>query len=150
MTNDSIREFCMSLPMATEEVQWEEHLLFKIGGKMFAIITLGGHRCNFKTTPERYAELVEMTDISPSSHNMWKYNWVTTETLTALPDSEFRELLKESYDMIRGGLPWKLQAELDAGRQPKVKKWVPKAEREKQKKAAKKIAAEPKKPARRS
>ena len=35
MTNDSIREFCMALPMTTEEVQWEEHLLFKIGGKMF-------------------------------------------------------------------------------------------------------------------
>lgn len=138
MTNDSIREFCMALPMATEEVQWEEHLLFKIGGKMFAIITLGGHRCNFKTSPEKYAELVEMADIVPSSHNMWKYNWVTAETLTALSDAEFRELLKESYDMIRAGLPRKMQAELDAGRQPKVKKWVPKAEREKAKKKAKK------------
>jgi predicted DNA-binding protein (MmcQ/YjbR family) len=134
MTNDSIREFCMSLPMATEEVQWEEHLLFKVGGKMFAIITLGGQRCNFKATPEKYAELVEMANILPSSHNMWKYNWVTAETLTALPDAEFRELLRESYDMIRAGLPKKLQAELEAGRQPKVKKWVPKAEREKAKK----------------
>ena len=138
MTNDSIREFCMSLPLATEEVQWEEHLLFKVGGKMFAIIQLGGHRCNFKTTPERYAELVEMTDITPSSHNMWKYNWVTTETLTALPDAEFRGLLKKSYDMIRAGLPKKTQAELDAGKQPKLKKWVPKAKRAA---AAKKVVA---------
>jgi predicted DNA-binding protein (MmcQ/YjbR family) len=129
MTNDSIREFCMSLPMATEEVQWEEHLLFKIGGKMFAIIQLGGHRCNLKCTPEKYAELVEMADIAPSSHNMWKYNWVTTETLTALPDTEFRDLLTESYNLVRASLSKKFQGELDAGKQPKVKKWLPKAKR---------------------
>lgn len=129
MTNDSIRAHCLSLPLATEEVQWEEHLLFKVAGKMFAIIALGGHRCNFKCTPEKYAELVEMPNIAPSSHNMWKYNWVTTETLTALPDAEFRELLTASYNLIRSALPKKLQAELDAGRQPKVKKWVPKAKR---------------------
>ena len=142
MTNESIRQFCMSLPMATEEVQWEEHLLFKIGGKMFAIITLGGHRCNFKTTPEKYAELVEMPDIVPSGYNMWKYQWVTTETLTALPDAEFRECLRESYDLVRASLPKKAQAELDAGRQPKVKKFLPKAKREKAKKApAKKKSA---------
>ncbi len=142
MTNDGIRAHCMALPLATEEIQWEEHLLFKIGGKMFAIITLGGHRCNFKCTPEKYAELVEIADIAPSSHNMWKYQWVTTETLTALPDAEFRALLTESYQLVRASLPRKLQAELDAGRQPKVKKWVPKAKREKavKKKPAKKKA----------
>lgn len=147
MTNDSIREFCMALPMTTEEVQWEEHLLFKIGGKMFCIIQLGGQRCSFKTTHERYADLVEMPDIEPSSHNMWKYQWVTAERLTALPDAEFRESLKESYAIIRAGLSRKMQAELDAGRQPKVKKWVPKAEREKAKKkpvaVAKKKVAKP-------
>ena len=148
MTNDSIREFCMNLPMTTEEVQWGEHLLFKIGGKMFCIIALGGHLCTFKATPEKYAELVEMPDITPSWHNMWKYNWVTTETLTALADAEFRDLLKESYVMVRAGLSRKMQAELDAGRQPKVRKWVPKAEREKAKKkpvvaVAKKRVAKP-------
>lgn len=133
MTNDSIREFCMGLPLATEEIQWEEYLLFKIGGKMFCIMQLGGQRCSFKTTPERYAELVEVPDIEPSSHNMWKYNWVTLERLTALPDAEFRECLEESYGLVRASLTRKVQAELDAGRQPKVKKWVPKAEREKAK-----------------
>lgn len=129
MTNDTIREFCMALPLATEEIQWEEHLLFKIGGKMFAIIQLGGQRCSFKCTLERYAEMVEVPDVVPSSHNMWKYQWVTCERLTALPDAEFRELLEESYKLVRASLPKRVQAELHAGRQPKVKKWVPKAER---------------------
>jgi predicted DNA-binding protein (MmcQ/YjbR family) len=145
MTNDSIREFCMSLPMTTEEVQWGEHLLFKIGGKMFAIIQLGGHMCNFKTTPEKNAELVEMADFSPSSHRMWKYQWITAESLTALPDAEFREYLRGSYELVLAGLTGKAQAEIAAGKRPKVKKWVPKAEREKgKKKTAKKPAGKKK------
>jgi len=85
MTNDSIREHCLSLEHATEVVQWGDHLLFKVGGKMFAMIDLDGHRCSMRCSPERYAELVEMEDIVPSGHNMWKYHWVTLEALDALP-----------------------------------------------------------------
>ncbi|RPJ71487.1 MAG: MmcQ/YjbR family DNA-binding protein [Acidobacteria bacterium] len=113
MTNDSIREHCLSLPHATETVQWEDHLLFKVGGKMFAIIELDGHSCAFKCTADSYAELVEIEDIGPSSHNMWKYHWVTTETLTALPDRQFKELLTASYELVRAGLPRRVRAELD-------------------------------------
>lgn len=133
MTNDSIREFCMGLQGATEQVQWEDHLLFKVGGKMFAMTKLGGHTCNFKTTPEQFIELVEMPDIVPTPYNMWKYHWVTCEKLTALPDREFREMLKQSYELVRAKLPRKVKAELEAGRVVKPKKWVPRAEREKAK-----------------
>ena len=115
MTNEKIREHCLSLPHATETVQWEDHLLFKVGGKMFAIIALDGHSCGLKCSPDTYAELVEMEDILPASHNMWKYGWVTTETLTALPDGQFRELLTASYRLVRAGLPKRVQAELDGG-----------------------------------
>jgi predicted DNA-binding protein (MmcQ/YjbR family) len=117
MTNDSIRTHCLSLPHATEVVQWGEHLLFKVGGKMFCIITLDGHQCTFRCDPEQYAELVEMPDIVPASHNMWKYQWLTTETLSALPDSRLRELLTESYRIVRDTLPRRVRAELDGGGQ---------------------------------
>jgi predicted DNA-binding protein (MmcQ/YjbR family) len=120
MTNDSIRTHCLSLPHVTEIVQWGEHLLFKVGGKMFAIIAIDGHSCSLKCTPDKYAELVEMEDILPASHNMWKYNWVTTQTLDAVPDAELRALLTESYHLVRAGLPKRVRAELDAARRPKA------------------------------
>lgn len=115
MTNEKIREHCLSLPGTTETVQWGDHLLFKVGGKMFAIIGLDGHTCSLKCTPEKYAELVEMEDIVPSSHNMWKYQWITTETLTPVPDSEFRALLTVSYNLVRAGLPKSARAQLEGG-----------------------------------
>lgn len=114
MTNDAIREHCLSLPHTTEIVQWEDCLLFKIGGKMFAILAIDGHECSFKCGPDRYAELVELPDIAPASHNLWKYQWVTAETRGALGDAEFRERLTESYWLVRRGLPKKVQAEFDA------------------------------------
>jgi predicted DNA-binding protein (MmcQ/YjbR family) len=114
MNNDSIRTHCLSLPHVTEVVRWGEHLLFKVGGKMFAIIDLDGHSCSLKCTPETYAELVEMEDIVPSSHNMWKHGWVTLDTLSAVPDVRFRELLSGSYELVRSGLPKAVRAALDA------------------------------------
>ena len=120
MTNDAIRRHCLSLPHATEVVQWEGHLLFKVGGKMFAMIELDGHRCSLKCSPEKYAELIEMEDIVPTSHNMWKYHWVTAEVLDAVPDREFRALLTGAYGIVRAGLPKKVRGELDAGRQASV------------------------------
>jgi predicted DNA-binding protein (MmcQ/YjbR family) len=113
MTNDAIRAFCLSLPHTTEVVRWIEHLLFKVGGKMFCIISLDGHRCTFRCTPERYAELVEMPDIVPASHNMWKYHWVTTETPTALTGRQFEALIAESYRIVRATLPKRVLAGLE-------------------------------------
>ena len=37
---DWVRAFCLSLPHATEDVQWEHDLLFRIAGKMFCIANL--------------------------------------------------------------------------------------------------------------
>ncbi len=113
MTNDSIRDHCLSLAHVTEVVRWGDHLLFKVGGKMFAIIELDGHSCTFRCTPDKYAELVEMEDIVRASHNMWKYQWVTMETLEALPEGEFRDLLTESYRIVRATLPPKVRADLN-------------------------------------
>ena len=63
MNFDSFRKFCLSLPHATEDVQWGDDLLFRIAGKIFASYNLNpasGHRVAFKCTPERAAELLEI------------------------------------------------------------------------------------------
>jgi predicted DNA-binding protein (MmcQ/YjbR family) len=126
MTNESIRDYCLGLPRVTEVVQWESHLLFKIGGKMFAMIDLDGHCCSMRCTPDDYAELVEMVDIVPTSHNMWKYHWVTLESLSALPDREFKAHLTTAYEIVRGGLPKRAQSSLAAGRAAAVAPRAPK------------------------
>jgi predicted DNA-binding protein (MmcQ/YjbR family) len=36
MNVDTIREFCLEFPEATENLQWGDDLCFKISGKIFA------------------------------------------------------------------------------------------------------------------
>ena len=40
MNVDWLRELCLSFPGATEQIQWGYDLLFKVGGKMFAVTPL--------------------------------------------------------------------------------------------------------------
>ena len=61
MTVESIRRFCLSLPHATENMQWGDDLCFKVAGKLFTVVYLGHPaRVSFKCTPESFAELIEI------------------------------------------------------------------------------------------
>ena len=40
MDVDWVRRYCMTLPYTTETVQWGANLVFKIGGKIYAMAEL--------------------------------------------------------------------------------------------------------------
>jgi predicted DNA-binding protein (MmcQ/YjbR family) len=40
MDIEALRRYCLSLPAATEGIQWGSDLLFRVGGKMFAVAAL--------------------------------------------------------------------------------------------------------------
>lgn len=122
MSVDFIRTICTSLPNVTEEIQWEDHLLFKIGGKMFAITTLGpiGTRLSVKSTPEKFYELTEIDGVIPAPY-MARNFWVALERWDALRRSEIEELVRESYALVFAKLPKKKQAELSGKPAPKKK-----------------------------
>ena len=115
MAVEWIRKYCMSLPHATENMQWGDHLLFKIGGRMFAVLSLspGGNFMSLKSTPEEFAELTERPGVIPAPY-MARNFWVALESEDALPPKEVKALVKRSYDLVLAKLPRKAQAELKA------------------------------------
>lgn len=140
MNLESIRAYCMSLPHVTEIVQWEDHLLFKIGGKMFAITTLEtrpeGTVLSFKATPEQFFEYQEQEGVIPAPY-MARNQWLALERWDALRDDEIRDLLATSYRLVLGKLPKRKQLELQSGKMPPTKKRKP--VRAKKKAAAKAV-----------
>lgn len=114
---DWVRAFCLSLPSATEDVQWEHNLLFRIAGKMFCIANLepavSPTKICFKCAPEKFAELVEVEGIIPAPY-MARNHWVAMLEMDALRQPEIKELIQESYQMILAKLPKKTQSELSA------------------------------------
>jgi predicted DNA-binding protein (MmcQ/YjbR family) len=110
MDHESVREFCLSLPHVTEDVQWQKDLLFRIGNKMFAVLSLDSSSeqgMSFKCTPEMFAELTEREGIVPAPY-VARYHWVALERFNALKDSELKALLKNSYELVLAKLPKKI------------------------------------------
>jgi len=114
---DWVRAVCLALPHATEDVQWEHNLLFRIAGKMFCIANLepglSPTKIAFKCTPEKFAELVEIEGIIPAPY-MARNHWVAMLEMDALRQSELKELVECSYHLVREKLPKKTLAALSA------------------------------------
>jgi predicted DNA-binding protein (MmcQ/YjbR family) len=122
MSVEWIRAVCLSLPGVTEEIQWEDHLLFKVGGKMFAITTLGpgGVRLSLKSTPEKFTELTEIPGVIPAPYMARNY-WIALERWDALRRNDIEELVHESYALVVAKLPKKKQMEIEGHTRPKKK-----------------------------
>jgi predicted DNA-binding protein (MmcQ/YjbR family) len=101
---DSIRAYCLSLPDATEKLQWGDALCFKVRTKMFAVLGLDRVRLTLKCTAETFAELIERKDIRPAPY-LGHRNWVMLDRLDALPQAELRDAIRLSYDMVAAKAP---------------------------------------------
>jgi predicted DNA-binding protein (MmcQ/YjbR family) len=111
---EQIRKYCLSMPHATEKVQWGNDLVFKIGEKMFAVVGLDPKsdvKLSFKCTPEKFAELVEQEGIIPAPY-VARYHWVGFQDLDVLPARELKELLKTAYQLVHDKLPSKVRKQL--------------------------------------
>jgi len=122
MNIDWVREYCMSMPHATESLQWGDDLVFKIGGKMFAALVLQPAPVwlSFKCTPEEFAELTERPGIIPAPYSA-RYYWVALQTREALSASELERLLRDSYEMVLEKLPRKTRTALTQPAAPRAK-----------------------------
>jgi predicted DNA-binding protein (MmcQ/YjbR family) len=113
MNIEWLRRYCMSLPHATETVQWGEHLVFKIGGKVFAVLALEPAKVwlSLKCRPEEFVDLVERPGLIQAPH-FARNQWVALETEDALPAAETKRLVRTSYDLVLEKLPKKLRSAL--------------------------------------
>ena len=115
MNVDSIRAFCLSFQHATENLQWDDDLCFKIRGKIFAIISLDNPRLCFKCTPETFAELIEREDIHPAPY-VGRYKWVMLDQLDAVGWEELKDLIRQSYEMVVAKIPGKVRRQKSPSR----------------------------------
>jgi len=115
MDIDWVREHCLALPHTTEKVQWGDDLVFKMGGKMYAVVALepGDHWLAFKCSPEEFSALVERPGIIPAPY-LARAQWVALETHDALSSGEIKRLLSQAYSLIFAKLSKRLQARLSS------------------------------------
>src|SRR5689334_3050331 len=115
MEVDWIRRYCLGLPHTTETVQWGDNLVFKVGGKIYAIAALepSDHCLSFKCSPESFAELCELPDIVPAPY-LARAHWVALQAPGALSAAELKRLLQEAHAQVFAKLPRKTKAALNS------------------------------------
>jgi predicted DNA-binding protein (MmcQ/YjbR family) len=112
-----LRKVCLSLPHTTEQVQWEDNLVFKVGGRMYAVATLepGAQWLSLKCGDEEFVELIERPGILPAPY-LARAHWVALESENTLSRSELQQLLARGHALVFSKLPKKTQAALAAGK----------------------------------
>jgi len=107
MNVEAISQYCLSKKGAVEDFPFdEETLVFKVGGKMFALIPLEKIplQINLKCDPEKAIELREQyEDVMPGWHMSKKY-WNTIILEGNVRWGELKDWIDHSYDEVFRGL----------------------------------------------
>lgn len=108
MNVEEIREYCLSLKHTAEGMPFgEDTLVFKVGGKIFALLSLrGDNRLNLKCLPELAVELREQFDYVIPGYHMNKKHWNSILCDLATRE-ELIEWINHSYELVVSSLPKK-------------------------------------------
>lgn len=122
MNIENIRNYCLSLPQVTEDFPFDEStLVFRIGGKIFAMIDLENTEWFVLKCEPDYA--IELRDRHPEITGAWHMNkkyWNQLNLFGSLTDTLIRELICHSYNEVIKKMPKKLKVEKDIHLLPSV------------------------------
>ena len=115
MDLEQFREYCLKKHGVTEGTPFgEDVLVFKIGGKMFALAALDEvpSTVNLKCDPDLALELRDRYEQVRPGYHMNKRHWNTVEIDSGIPEAEMRRMIDHSYELIVKSLPKAKRAKL--------------------------------------
>ena len=110
--SDPVYIYCRLLPGVTEDVKWENNLVFSVGGKMFASFNFpAGEPFGFRTSPHDFAALTQRPGIKPAAY-LGKHDWISLDRRDTLPLEQLKDLLHQAHAIVASKLSKKLRARL--------------------------------------
>jgi predicted DNA-binding protein (MmcQ/YjbR family) len=107
LTPEAFEAACLGLPATTFVVQWGDSRVFKVGGKIFALIGFGedggAPRYNFKASDMAFELLVEQGLARPAPY-LQRAKWVQLLKPDALPPDEIKSYLAQAHALIAARL----------------------------------------------
>ena len=115
MNIEEIRDYCLTKKAVEESFPFgEENLVFKVGGKIFAIMDIeNGKSINLKCDPELAVELRERYTYVSAGYHMNKVHWNTIDLADFVDSDLLRNWINHSYDLIVSSLPKRIRVEFD-------------------------------------
>jgi predicted DNA-binding protein (MmcQ/YjbR family) len=109
MTPEAFDAAAMALPGATMTIQWGDDHVYKVGGKMFAVLGGGGFSC--KVSDVAFEVLSESGRAAPAPY-MARAKWLYFADLAAEDAAEVADWLKTAHELIAAKLTKKARAEI--------------------------------------
>ena len=110
MDIESLRDYCLSKPAVEETLPFgPDILVYKVGGKIFLICSLTSETFRFsvKCDPEKAIELRERYHCVQPGYHLNKKHWNTIFVDGTVSNSQLKEWINDSYDLIVASLPAK-------------------------------------------
>jgi predicted DNA-binding protein (MmcQ/YjbR family) len=108
MTREDVLDLCGALPGAAEDYPFGESVaVFKVAGRMFALVALEGTPAsvNLKCDPALALELrARYPSVRPGYHAN-KRHWNTVELDGSIDDDELQWMISHSYELVVANLP---------------------------------------------
>jgi len=106
MNIEEIRNYCLAKPGCTEGFPFgPSALVFKVAGKMFALLNLEEKRLNLKCPPAEAVKLREtFAGVIPGYH-MNKKHWNTIILEENIPGDKLLLWINTSYQLVYDALP---------------------------------------------
>ena len=109
---DSLRDrviaACSAKPGSAEDYPFgDEVAVFKVVGKMFALVTLGPSPCSvsLKCDPDLAAGLRRRYAAITAGYHLHKRHWNTVTLDGSVPEAELLDLIDHSYELVVARLP---------------------------------------------
>lgn len=118
-TPSALHCFCMSLCGATHVVQWGGSDVYKVGGKVFAIVVrdAGGEmRLSFKASQMSFEMLKTVPGVRPAPYLASRgLKWLQWLDETTLDGQALRDYVRQSHAMAMDGLSKRKRMALQSG-----------------------------------
>jgi predicted DNA-binding protein (MmcQ/YjbR family) len=101
MNIEEIREYCLAKKLVSEGFPFgDTTLVFKVSGKIFALISLDEIQMNLKCDPHLALELRERHNSVIPGYHMNKKYWNTILLNGTIPDKLLKEWIDLSYSLV--------------------------------------------------
>ncbi|HEV2561384.1 MAG TPA: MmcQ/YjbR family DNA-binding protein [Rhizomicrobium sp.] len=114
MRYSDVDAHCRAMPGVTVHTPWGDSVVYKVGGKMFAMIPMDGKKPSgvwFKAGETSARILTQIKGIEPCPY-LARAHWVAMDNLKPLKAKELREYLTRAHALVAQGLSKKKRASL--------------------------------------
>ena len=101
MTLEEIQNICKTFPGVTEDIKWEDHLCFNVGGKMFLVTAPDNVpvSASIKVSDENFEVLPQREGIIPAPY-MARYKWVHLDDISRFTKADWEHYLEQAYQLV--------------------------------------------------